>query len=449
MAAGAALWTLIAYQVSLGAGVMLVVGSVVLVAVLVRPIVGVYLALLAVPLEQIGLQAGTAELTPAKLLLVLTGGAAAAHFAYGVRPARIHPAHVAFGALVLFGLLGLTVTEDSLVTIKILGQWAAYLLVAIYVATCDAAQLRRLLVCLMLAGGVMGALALTTFGDQRIVAGGQAALGRARAGFNHPANLAFFLVLALPPALVLAFRARALLRLPTAAASVLCIAGIMLSLTRGAIIGAVFALLVMLVWAEFRRMALAILAVLLVFGAFNLEAIQRAPETRVIAERLASITEAEPSQDNLRLKIWEKTPRMVVDHPFFGVGAGNFANVSPRYNVVDVWGLPFLHGHNVFLTIAAEFGLIGLALFLCFVGAVVLEAVRVVLRYRERPSFPYALALAASLTGLFVNGMTDYPPGTLVIMGTLMIVVGAFIGFVRVLADEGPGPVPARGRPAR
>ena len=432
------MWTLVVYQFSLAAGVLLAVGGVVLVAVLARPLIGVYLALLAMPLEQIGLQAGTADVTPAKLLLVFTGMAAAAHFVYGVRQARAHLALIAFGVLVLFGLLGLTVTEDPLTTIKILGQWGAYLFVALYIATCDAAQLRRVLICLALAAGVMGALALTTFGDQRIVAGGQAALGRARAGFNHPANLAFFLVLAMAPALALAFRARPALRVPMGAAGLLCIAGIMLSLTRGAIIGAAAALLVMLLWGEFRRVALALLAVLMVFGAFNLRAIERAPETRVIAERLSTITEAQPSQDNLRLKIWEKTPRMVADHPIFGVGAGNFVNVSPRYNVVDVWGLPFLHGHNVLLTIAAEFGLIGLALFLWFAGAVLYEAARVVLRHRGRPSFPYALALAASLAGLFVNGLTDYPPGTLVIMGTLMIVVGTFLGYVRVLASEEP-----------
>ena len=48
------------------------------------------------------------------------------------------------------------------------------------------------------AGGILGAIAATTSGEQTLVDGGDAATGRAQAGFDHPAVLAFFLVSGVP-----------------------------------------------------------------------------------------------------------------------------------------------------------------------------------------------------------------------------------------------------------
>lgn len=437
----AVIWTLLAYQ----AGPMIAFALPLVVAVLAliaaRPMAGVYLGVLSVPLEQMGFAAGAADVTPAKGLLFYTGVVAACHFVVGVRRARPHPSHIAFGGLLLVGVLGLAVTDDSVTTAKILAQWTSYLWLSMYVATADRAQLGRVLGCIVLAGAVVGATAILTAGDQQVVAGGQAVTGRAQASFDHPAVLAFFLVLAFPPALVLGFRTRTFARLPAFAAAALCIGGIMLSLTRGAILGAVFAMLLLLFWAEFRRLAAALLVVIFVFSAFNLKAIEQSPEVRVIGARLQTITDTRATSDNERTKIWSKTPQLIADYPFFGVGAGNFSTVSARYDIVDVFGAPFLHAHDVVLTVAAEFGLLGLALFLLFAGSLLRDAGRVIARDRASPSYPLALALAAAVGGLFVNGLTDYPPATLVIMGTLMLEIGALIGYTRIVADERVAPV--------
>lgn len=68
-----------------------------------------------------------------------------------------------------------------------------------------------------------------------------------------------------------------------------------------------------------------------------------------------------------RLTIWETAGRMVVDRPLTGVGAGAFARVYERYSTrADD---PFrsdgafgrsLHAHNVYVSIAAETGVLGL-----------------------------------------------------------------------------------------
>ncbi len=432
----ALVWTLIAYRagVLIACALPLVVGLLALIAW--RPMAGAYLGVLCVPLEQMGFAAGAADVTPAKGLLFYTGIVAAGHLVVRARPARPHPSHVAFGGLLLVGAVGLAVTDDSLTTAKILAQWTSYLWLSMHVATADRDQLYRLVGCIVLAGAVVGAGAVLNSGDQHLVAGGQAATGRAQASFDHPATLAFFLVLAFPLALVLGFRSSTIVRLPAFAAAALCIGGIMLSLTRGAILGAVFAILVMLLWTEFRRLAVALLMVILAFSAFNHEAIEQSPKVRVISARLQTITQTRATSDNERTKIWSKTPQLIADHPFFGVGAGNFSTVSAGYNIVGPLGEPFQHAHDVFLTIAAEFGLLGLALFTLFVGSLIRDATRVIVRDRASPSYPLALGLAAALAGLFVNGVTDYPPATLVIMGTLMLEIGAFIGYTRLMAAE-------------
>ena len=454
VSAVALIWTLVAYRAGplIAVALPLVVALLVLIAM--RPMAGAYLGVLCVPLEQMGFASGAADVTPAKGLLFYTGVVAACHFLGGARRARPHPGHIAFGGLLLVGVLGLAVTDDSLTTVKILAQWTSYLGLSMYVATVDRAQLERLVGCIVLAGAVVGAAAILTAGDQQVVAGGQAATGRAQASFDHPATLAFFLILAFPPALILGFRSGKLARLPAFAAAGLCIGGIMLSLTRGAILGAVFAMLVLLFWAEFRRLAVVVLVAIFAFSAFNLKAIEQSPEVRVIGARLQTITDTRATSDNERTKIWSKTPALIADYPFFGVGAGNFSAVSARYGIVGTFGDSFGHAHDVMLTIAAEFGLLGLALFTFFAGSLVRDAGRAIARDRASPSYPLVLGLAAALGGLFVNGVTDYPPGTLVIMGTLMAEIGAFIGYTRVVADERAGQdasvsLPADAQPER
>jgi O-antigen ligase len=69
-----------------------------------------------------------------------------------------------------------------------------------------------------------------------------------------------------------------------------------------------------------------------------------------------------------RLGIWEGGLQMVAQHPLLGVGAGNFAILSPDYSFAAA-NLNFLRpngavAHNMFLSMLAELGAIGLVLFI-------------------------------------------------------------------------------------
>jgi O-antigen ligase len=433
----AALITVVAYQFSPVVALALPVAAGIGIVICLWPMAGVYLAVLAVPLERVAVPAGAAaELTPTKALLVVIAIVAMARWIIDREPHpgldRIHYAYIGLlGAMAV----GIAFAPDAFLTTKLFVQWAAFGAVAVLISRSDRSQLQKLFVCVAIAGGVLGLIAAATSSQQTLVAGGQAVQGRAQAGFAHPAVLAFFLVLAFPPAIALALSGRAWQRPLGALCAALAAAGIMFSLTRGAILALAVALLVLLFWAPFRRWAITLLAVVVLFSVFNAGAIQKSPQLEVIATRIGTIGDTKATQDNQRPYIWAKTPEMIVDHPFFGVGAGQFPVYAPRYAIVDYGGLPFLHAHNVLLTIAAENGLIGLG-FLIWLGlTIVARGLRTIASKRDHPAFPYAVATTAALFGSFVTGMIDYPPNTVVIMGMIMVMVGAFVAAQRLVAE--------------
>jgi len=113
------------------------------------------------------------------------------------------------------------------------------------------------------------------------------------------------------------------------------------------------------------RLVIAV-AVLVVAGAISLspvmqERLQRAAELRIMTFQ---------EYDHIlsrRLTIWEAAGKMIVDRPLTGVGAGMFTKVYDNYSTRPddifhsggIFGSPF-HAHNVYVSIAAETGILGL-----------------------------------------------------------------------------------------
>jgi len=115
-----------------------------------------------------------------------------------------------------------------------------------------------------------------------------------------------------------------------------------------------------------RYRPLLVVAALAVAGAISLspamkERLQRFSELETMTfEQYDQIT-------SRRLTIWETAGRMILDRPVTGVGAGMFARVYDRYSTRpdDMFrsggsmGSPY-HAHNVYVSIAAETGVLGL-----------------------------------------------------------------------------------------
>ncbi|WP_216320688.1 O-antigen ligase family protein [Deinococcus aestuarii] len=105
-----------------------------------------------------------------------------------------------------------------------------------------------------------------------------------------------------------------------------------------------------------------------------------------------------------RLGIWQGGLQMVAHYPWLGVGAGNFAVLSPEYSLAAAH-LDFLRpggavAHNMFLSILAELGVVGLVLFV----AILFKAIRTAYSLSQRSQM--ATACLVSLLVYFVMGST-------------------------------------------
>jgi O-antigen ligase len=438
VAAVAATDTLLAYRFSPAVALALPLALAGAVYVCYRPIVGVYAAILCVPAEALNLSFGSFGLTPTKAILLLVGGASIVRFLAVGHLHRPHPAFVAFLVGQALTILGLLVARETFVVLKIWVTWSAFLAVAMLVAHAQPRQVKTILHCLAFAGAVLALESLAHGTNQSLLSGGAAATDRAQGSFTHPAQLAFWLVLAISPTLVLAMVGRPSLRPLLLGAAALAIAGLLLTLTRGAIIGFAGSLTAMLFWAPFRRFALALLLLGGLYAALNFTTLSHSKELSVVGTRLSTIAQGAQTGGK-RVEIWKTTPRIVAAHPLLGVGAGNFKTVSLEYGLGE-GGAPFEHAHDLALTVAAERGLPALAMLVWFLVAVARTGVDA-LRERRSELYPYALGLCAALFGLFIDSLVDYPPGQDAVMGTLMIEVGALIALerhMRLRRSRGP-----------
>ena len=83
-----------------------------------------------------------------------------------------------------------------------------------------------------------------------------------------------------------------------------------------------------------------------------------------------------------RVRLWGVALRMVEDRPIVGVGPRNFIPAFPRYAKGGEQYLQNLVTHSMYMSMAAETGVIGLGLFLTTIGLGIHEARRAVLRGR-------------------------------------------------------------------
>jgi len=135
---------------------------------------------------------------------------------------------------------------------------------------------------------------------------------------------------------------------------VLVTLALVLSFSRGALLlGLPAALLVMGWWAggRYRRGAL----VLVVVGALVLIPLLRVP-------RFASMLDLQQGSTFFRLELWRSSLALIRDHPWFGVGPGNFLDAyRTRYVLPSAWEeFNMEHPHNVYLDHWTRLGLLGL-----------------------------------------------------------------------------------------
>jgi O-antigen ligase len=432
----AALWAVLAYELGVTVALALLVACAAAAVIAAQPIAGVCIALLAVPLEFAAAEfGGSFGITASEGILLVTAASAAPRLLLHLSPQRVPAALYAFAGLVVLSAIGVVYAVDTFTVARITLMWTAFGIVALLVADAPSGHLRAVGLSLGLSAGILGAMAVIGGGDQRAIAGGAIVAGRAQASFAHPTALALYLILTFPAAFALALRGAGRLRPLLIACGALGVVGLMFTQTRGSIVGAAVALLILLRWAPFRRLAVAGLVLTAVVALLNVGSVTQSQPVSVVGERLATIGTLKTRSDD-RIEIWRATPAMIAERPFLGAGHGNFPDISPKFALSDVGGLAFDHAHNLFLNVAVELGLIGLAVLLVLL-VLLFRASRRALADRSAPLYPLALAASASLAGVLVNSLTEYPVRQNVIMATTMIVIGVLLACARS-RDERP-----------
>jgi exopolysaccharide production protein ExoQ len=194
-----------------------------------------------------------------------------------------------------------------------------------------------------------------------------------------------------------------LLRVLSGGASVLCAAGIFLSLSRGGLVALAFSLVAAVVVAgrRWRLQALG-LAVAVGVGAFVYFGFYA---DQTAASRVTSF-----GNGTGRTDIWTVGWRMVQAHPVRGVGVGNYKTSSIHYLlqpgaierdefIVDTPKV----AHNTYLQVLAELGVVGASMFLAIVGfslLCILKAARIFERLGDETMELMSRALLVALCGV-------------------------------------------------
>lgn len=180
-----------------------------------------------------------------------------------------------------------------------------------------------------------------------------------------------FFASALIPAILIAFFLFATAGSPRTrwlSAAVACVdlAAFASTQSRGAIVGLAVALIAAVVLAGRARPRMLALVLVLIAGGLGYYAAYK-PAHVVQSGARGGLSGASSG----RLDEWRVALRVAEGHPVGGVGLGNYQTVEPSYaaqtfnlNIVSYIVTLRLVAHNTFLQIAAELGIVGLALFL-------------------------------------------------------------------------------------
>jgi len=289
---------------------------------------------------------------------------------------------------------------------------AVFLFPALYYALLRLANLDERERWRVVDGFVLGAVGVALVGLAQYALGrdlvlAEGGLARVRGVYNSPNSVGLYLgrawplllaVAALPPGAACSTAARRLMgrrRLLYGLSLAVVTLALALSFSRGALLLGIPAALLVMGWLAGGRYRWAALALVLV-GALALIPLLRVP-------RFGSLLDLQQGSTFFRVELWRSSLALLREHPWFGVGPGNFqAAYRTRYVLPSAWQeFELDHPHNVYLDHWTRLGLLGL-----LAGMAVQVGFWRQMRRRPRCD-ALALGLAGGMAALLAHGLVD------------------------------------------
>ena len=251
---------------------------------------------------------------------------------------------------------------------------------------------------------------------------GLSGISRANGFYGHPMTLGGWLCIFLPLLLIEFFERKLLGKYYWLAGLAFCIcsAGLVFNATRGAWLAVTIVCAVLLLYYMFKSKRN--LAVSIIFIALISTVLLNNPK---FMHRLDTIDDFNKYQSNTeRILIWQSAWNMFKDHPFLGVGLGQYTeNYQQKYISPQAKEPYITHAHNNFMQMLAENGIVGFAGFVIMFGYIIFKNLIAWVKTRN----VYALMIVSATVCLLLQGFTEYNVGNSAVIKMYWFVLGLLV----------------------
>ena len=183
--------------------------------------------------------------------------------------------------------------------------------------------------------------------------------------------------------------------------SVACVAGVLLTRSRGGVVALAVVFVAMLFLSRKNPLAL-------VFAPLALAVVVVAVPSALLTRLRALLGGVQDASSAERIVAWKKAINMFADHPVMGVGPGNFVhefhNYAPHESALGVVEKAVVP-HNTYLHILAESGFIAFALFVVLIAVTIAALGRLIRSSGEAWRTNYATAVLLSILGFMAGAV--------------------------------------------
>ena len=150
-------------------------------------------------------------------------------------------------------------------------------------------------------------------------------------------------------------------------------------------------------------------------------------------ERAFSITDFSETSNKGRFQIWQETLVSISEHPFLGVGFGNFNYVLGENAVALKRGSS---AHSIYFDIAAEIGILGLIIFLLLIIEILMLAYKLYFKIEKKYLKVFAGSFFVYFTWICAYSLFDVIIFNDKVLMFVVIMIGALYSLKRITNQE-------------